>query len=576
MLDLLLRNGEIVDGTGRARYRADIGICDGRIVSIGHTDEPASRTLDVDGLVVAPGVIDIHTHYDAQLMWDPAASPSPLHGVTSVVGGNCGFSIAPLGENDADYIIEMMAVVEGIPRDTLRSLPWDWLSFGDFLDRFERNLGINAGFLVGHSTLRRAVMGEAAVDQLATDEQLATMTATLHAAIEAGALGWSGSRDDAHMDGDGHTVPARTAAPEELIAMAQVLSEHPGTILEFIPAIGEISRDRMELMAELSLAANRPLNWNLLGGMSPVEIYEEQLTASDLAASRGGRVIALAIPDMLRVRANNLLDMQPEFAEVNAMPDAERRVALQDPAVRRRLEESIETAASRGIETIGQWHMIEIAEARSPESEPYVGMTIEAVARERGADPVDVLIDVVLPEQLPLTMVLPSLVPSLGRTDEAWRARAAIWQDERVVLGGSDAGAHLDLLCHANYPTVVLGDGVRERELFSLETAVRMMTDVPARLYGFRDRGRVAEGAHADLMIFDPDEIATEPLVARFDLPGGGERLFAEARGIDRVLVAGREVVDGGKLTGDLAGTLLKSGIDTDTVSVPGTRPGPP
>jgi N-acyl-D-aspartate/D-glutamate deacylase len=574
MLDLLLRNGDIVDGTGRARFRADIGIRAGRIVGIGDTDESASRTLDVDGLIVAPGVLDIHTHYDAQLMWDPAASPSPLHGVTSVVGGNCGFSIAPLGENDADYIIEMMAVVEGIPRDSLRSLPWDWLSFGDFLNRFEGNLGINAGFLVGHSTLRRAAMGEAAVAELANDEQLATMTAMLHAAIEAGALGWSGSRDDAHMDGDGHTVPARAAAPEELIAMARVLSEHPGTILEFIPAIGEISHDRMELMADLSLAANRPLNWNLLGGMSPVEIYEEQLTASDLAASRGGRVIALAIPDMLRVRANNLFDMQPEFAEVNAMPDAERRVALQDPAVRRRLKDSIDTAASRGIETLGQWHMIEIAEARSPESELYIGMTIEAVARERGADPVDVLIDVVLPEQLPLTMVLPSLVPSLGRTDEAWRARAAIWQDERVVLGGSDAGAHLDLLCHANYPTVVLGDGVRERELFSLETAVHMMTDVPARLYGFRDRGRVAEGAHADLMIFDPDEIATEPLVARFDLPAGGERLFAEARGIDRVLVAGREVVDGGKLTGDLAGTLLRSGIDTDTVSVPGTRPG--
>ena len=219
MLDLLLRNGEIVDGTGRSRYRADVGIRDGRIVSIGATDEPASRTLDCDGLIVAPGVIDIHTHYDAQLMWDPAASPSPLHGVTSVVAGNCGFSIAPLGENDADYIIEMMAVVEGIPRDTLRSLPWDWLSFGDFLSRFEGNLGINAGFLVGHSTLRRAAMGAAAVDREATDEQLATMAAMLHAAIEAGALGWSGSRDDAHMDGNGHTVPARTASLDELIAI---------------------------------------------------------------------------------------------------------------------------------------------------------------------------------------------------------------------------------------------------------------------------------------------------------------------------------------------------------------------
>ena len=214
--------------------------------------------------------------------------------------------------------------------------------------------------------------------------------------------------------------------------------------------------------------------------------------------------------------------------------------------------------------------MIEIAEARSPESEPYIGMTIEAVAHERGADPVDVLIDVVLPEQLPLTMVLPSLVPSLGRTDEAWFARAEIWQDDRVVLGGSDAGAHLDLLCHANYPTVVLGDCVRERELFSLETGVRMMTDAPARLYGLRDRGSRRRGRPRRPHDLRPGRDRDRAARRAFDLPGGSERLYAEALGIDRVLVGGREVVDGGKLTGDLAGTLLKSGVDTDTVTVPG------
>ena len=247
-------------------------------------------------------------------------------------------------------------------------------------------------------------------------------------------------------------------------------------------------------MAEMSLAADRPLNWNLLGSMSPVEIYEQQLEACDLAADRGARVVALTIPDLLRLRANNMFDSQREFAEINALPDAERRAALRDPEVRARLSRALDRAAERGIETITRYDLIEVAEGRTPETEAYVGWTIERIAAERGAEPIDVLLDVVLPEQLPLTMVLPSLVPSLGRTDEGWKARTEIWQDDRVVLGGSDAGAHLDLLCHANYATVVLGEVVRERQLLTIEQAVRLMTDVQARLYGLTGRGRVARG----------------------------------------------------------------------------------
>ncbi len=572
MLDLIIRGGTVVDGTGARARRSDVGVSGGRVVSIGNTDDGAARTVDADGLVIAPGFIDIHTHYDAQLSWDPFATPSPLHGVTTVIGGNCGFSIAPLGSSaDADYVMRMMAVVEGIPLETLRAgASWDWRSFGDWLDRFEGHLGVNAGFLVGHSALRRTAMGADATDHEASDEQLAGMIALLHDAFDSGALGFSSSRDAAHTDGDGASVPSNAASVEELVALAGVAREHEGTTLEFIPAIGRIPRDRMELMADMSLAANRPLNWNLLGSMSPVEIYEQQLEACDLASERGARVVALTIPDLLRIRANNLLDSQREFAEVSALSDDARRAALRDPAVRDRLRRSLERAAERGIEAIGRWDLIEVAEGRSTETDAYAGWTIEKLASVRGADPIDVLLDVVLPEQLPLTMVLPSLVPSLGRSDEGWKARVAIWQDERVVLGGSDAGAHLNLLCHANYPTVVLSEAVRERKLLSIEAAIRLMTAVPAGLYGLTGRGRLAPGSCADIVVLDPARVATEPPVARFDLPAGGERLFAEARGIERVLIGGRDVVVDGELTGELAGTVLRSGRNTETVTVAG------
>jgi N-acyl-D-aspartate/D-glutamate deacylase len=572
MLDTIIRGGAVVDGAGTPPRHADLGIADGRVVTIGDVDDLASRTVDAGGLVVAPGFIDIHTHYDAQLSWDPFATPSPLHGVTTVIGGNCGFSIAPLGSpDDADYVMRMMAVVEGIPLETLRAgTSWDWRSFGEWLDRFEGRLGVNAGFLVGHSALRRTAMGPDATRREATAEQLQTMISLLHQAFEAGALGFSSSRDAAHTDGDGSSVPSNAASVEELVALAGVARDHEGTTLEFIPTIGRIPPDRMNLMADMSLAADRPLNWNLLGSMSPVEIYEQQLEASDVASRRGARVVALTIPDLLRIRANSLLDNQREFAEVSALPERDRRAALADPAVRDRLRRSLARAAERGIETIGRWDLIEVAEGRSALTEPYAGWTIERIASSRGVDPIDVLLDVVLPEQLPLTMVLPSLVPSLGRSDEGWKARVAIWQDERVVLGGSDAGAHLDLLCHANYPTVVLSEVVRQRQLLSIEAAVRLMTDVPARLYGLKDRGRIALGGYADLVLLDPSTVASQPPIARFDLPAGGERLFADSQGIARVLVGGRDVVVEGALTGDLVGSVLRSGRDTETVTLSG------
>jgi N-acyl-D-aspartate/D-glutamate deacylase len=469
-VDLVLRGGTVVDGTGAPRRSADVAIRDGRIVAVGEVDADGATEIDVTGKVVAPGFVDLHTHYDAQLLWDPAATPSPLHGVTTVLGGNCGFTIAPLAPGDAGYIQQMMAVVEGMPLASLEAGPaWDWTTFGEWLDRLDGAIAVNAGFLVGHSTVRRAVMGDAAVTEPATPDQIEAMVDEVHRAIDAGALGFSSSWGEAHRDGDGHHVPSLAATAEELVALAAAAGAHDGTTLEFIPCVGEIPEDRMSVMADMAAAAGRTLNWNLLGSLSPVEIYQQQLEASDVATRQGAEVVALALPDVMRLRMGPVLDALPAFAEIAAQPREERRQAVADPDGRARLRAEAERAMSGPLAALADGNLVELAE-----SDHWGGRTLADVAGATGVDVIDVLLDVVLVDALALTMVLPTLVPSLGATDEGWAARVEVWKDPRVRLGGSDAGAHADMMCHADYPTVVLGEVVRDRGLLSLEEAVHI------------------------------------------------------------------------------------------------------
>jgi N-acyl-D-aspartate/D-glutamate deacylase len=565
MFDLVLRGASVIDGTGRPPMTADVGVSGARITAIGHVDQSSRRTIDAHGLVVCPGFIDLHTHYDAQLLWDSTASPSVLHGVTTVLGGNCGFSIAPLAPGDSGYIQRMMAVVEGIPLRALEeSGEWNWTSFDQYLARVDRGLAVNAGFLVGHSAIRRAVMGDDATRSASSPEQLAGMVALVDASLSGGALGLSSSLGEGHTDGEGRPVPSRSATFAEFVALAGVLRRHPGTTLEFIPTVGPIPEDRMQLMADMSLAADRPLNWNLLGSLASEEIYEQQLRASDLATEQGGHVIALTLPDLMRMRASHLLPSLPGWGDIMELDGAGRRAAVADPDIRARLRSGAEMAAQRSMGVLGDFALMEVGEPNSK----WLGRSLGEIAGIRGTDIIDVLLDVVLIDAVTLLLVLPSLTPSLGRSDEGWQTRVSVWKDPRVMLGGSDAGAHLDLMCHANYPTVVLGEVVRDRGLLSLEEAVEMMTDRPARHYGLRHRGRVAEGWFADLVVFDPDEIATRATEVLHDLPGGGERLSAAARGISHVFVGGREVVDSGTVTTERPGRVLRSGRDTDTITL--------
>ena len=287
MLDYAIRNGLVVDGTGAPGVRADVGIKDGMIVSVGTVSDAATTELDADGLVVAPGIIDPHTHYDAQLFWDPTASPSNLHGVTTVIAGNCGFTLAPIKAEDHDYIRRMMAKVEGMPLVALENgIDWDWTTFGEYLARLEGNLGVNAGFLVGHCAVRRWVMGaDRAGRGGRTTTELAAMTRLLAESIEAGGLGFSSSQSRTHSDGDGNPISSRYADRREMLAFCEVVRDHPGTTLEYITngCLDAFSDDEIDLMVAMTTTARRPLNWNLL----TVDSRTPDKTARQLEASPG-------------------------------------------------------------------------------------------------------------------------------------------------------------------------------------------------------------------------------------------------------------------------------------------------
>ena len=568
MLDYLIRGGTVVDGTGREAFRGDVGIRGEHIVAVGKADETARQTIDAGGLVVAPGFVDPHTHYDAQLYWDGYATPSSWHGVTSVVGGNCGFTLAPLKASDADYTRRMMAKVEGMPLQALESgVEWSWESFAQYLDGLEGRIGVNAGFLVGHCALRRYVLGEESSERTSDPRELDEIEGLLRHSLAAGGLGFSTSRSSTHNDGDGRPVPSRAASEEEVLRLCRAVGDYPGTTLEAIVegCLQGFSDEEVELLAGMSAEADRPLNWNVL----TIAAGEEKRTAGQLRPSRrarelGGRVVALTMP----VFADNNMNLGsfcalwliPGWQEILSLPFEEKTAKLRDPVVR---DEMMRSAKGTVFERLADFSNYRIGDTVAPDNKRYENRLVSDIAADTGLDPAEALVEIAAADDY-RTVLWP--LPGAD-TDADWMARRALWEQTDVLLGGSDAGAHLDRMLGSPYPTRFLADSLRGRRLVSLERAVYLMTDAPARLLGLSGRGRLKAGGWADVVVFDPETIDSGPPRRVYDLPGQSLRLISESVGVHRVFVNGHPTVADGQTTGELPGRVLRSGRDTETVT---------
>ena len=569
MFDVVIRNGLVVDGTGSPGQTADVAIRDGRIVAIGEVSDKGNHEIDAEGLVVAPGFVDVHTHFDAQVFWDTTLSPSPLHGVTTVISGNCGFTIAPLEPEHGDYMMRMLARVEGMPLASLQQgVPWNWRTFGEYLDAIDGSLMPNAGFLVGHSALRRTVMGERSVGEFASDDELQAMKELLAESIAAGGLGFSSSWAKTHNDAAGDAVPSRHASETELVELCSVLKDTSAVALEFIPTIERFDDEVYQLLTDMSVAADRPLNWNVIfANARQADVIQEKLRASDFAAERGGRVIALTAPmpaeSRLSFESGFLLDTLHGWSEPMALSNEEKLALLSDPERRSELNENAQKpSAFRGV---ARWERLTVGEVAKQDLKHLEGRSIGDIAEELGKTPWEALCEIVVEDDLK-TGLYP---PAAGDNEESWALRQALWNDERCLIGASDAGAHLDFLATFNYSTYLLA-AARDRNLLSLESAVQKLTDAPARLYGLKDRGRIEEGWCADLVIFDANEVAPAEIEVREDLPGGAWRLYSEAVGVHHVFINGEQAVLDGQFTDARPGTLLRSGRDTESVTAAG------
>jgi N-acyl-D-aspartate/D-glutamate deacylase len=571
MLDLKITNGTIVDGTGAPRFTGDVGVKDGMVVAIGKVDDPARQTIDATGKIVSPGFIDVHTHYDAQVFWDPALSPSCFHGVTTVFGGFCGFTIAPLTKESGAYLMPMLARVEGMSLDTLKAgVPWNWTSFAEYLSRFDGTLGINAGFLVGHSAIRRYVMGPRAVTDKATAAEIAQMKDLIRESIRGGAVGFSSSLGANHTDADNMPVPSRVASREEMCELFSVVGEFEGTMAEISPP-DHFTEDTYEILSAISLAAKRPVNWNALAVLTLSEKEksgnEAKLRASDYARERGATITVLTLPNNASVYLNMvtgyMLDAIPGWAPFFHLPLAERIAKLRDPAVRADLKHRADTMPDPQAR---HYATFKVSETFADANKRYLGRLISDIAAEEGRDAFDVFCDIALADDLRTSFspVFPK------ETLEMYKERAKLWHDPRTVVGGSDAGAHLDMINTFAVATSLLANGVREYGVITLERAVCELTMKPAELMGLKQRGQLKQGWHADIVIFDADKIAPGKEYTKYDLPANGRRLYSDAIGIHHVVVNGREIVRDGKYLGTPAGTILRPGRDTYTVGIPG------
>ena len=553
--DLVIRNGMVVDGTGFSRYRADIGIRGGTIVEVGRIRGAADATVDAEGRFVAPGIIDTHTHYDAQPFWDKLGTSSIWHGVTTVLTGNCGLTLAPLRPEHRDAMLATFCCVEDLPVAALAAvLPWTWESFGEYLDAIDQGLGMNMVPLVGHNPLRLGAMGQAAWERAATADETATMQRLLAESLEAGAWGWSTTNSPTHAGPSGEPVPSRLADDAERLALARTLGEFNRGVIEILPpSVARPDEADRKHLRDVAVASGRPVFF--LGFDAHARDYVEE-------AARDG----VQLYNLLRATPFNprfTLKHTTFFKNLDVwdvvmdLPPAERMAALRSPERRAALRDAALQRQRRRPGVPGRyvpWASIVVNRVKLEQNRPLQGRGLKDLADESGRHVADVMLDLALEEELGTEFQLGS------RSAEEEAALADMVLRGHALPSQSDAGAHLNTnFCTAGESSYVLSQWVRERQLLSLEDAVRRMTFQPARILGLRDRGLIREGMAADLVVFDLARIGVGEDEACNDGPSGSQRRVQRAEGIDHVVVGGRVVLDHGEHTGALPGRVLRA-----------------
>ncbi|HEY7654675.1 MAG TPA: amidohydrolase family protein [Methylomirabilota bacterium] len=543
--DLVIRGGLLVDGTGAPARPGDVAVRDGRLSEIGAVRGRGTREIDAAGLAVAPGFIDPHTHYDAQITWDPLASCSSWHGVTTVVMGNCGFTLAPCREADRETLMRMLTYVEGMPLEALtRGIRWGWETFAQYLDGLER-LGpwTNVACFIGHSAIRQYVMGDAAWEREATADEVTRMGHLVTEAMALGAVGLSSTTNKNHVGDRGRPVPSRLAHEDELTSLVRVMGASGRGILEL--TIGGTRPDRLaeiERFAELARAARRPVTLVSLRHNPSHPAEHRALLARIEALAREGVEI---YPQVTTAPLTATFDLAsafvffrfPVWKRVLDAPVSGWRALFRDAGFR----EEFRASVGRTPLFRGDTAPLRVQSVGAAALEPFVGLALTDVAARRGQDVIDAFFDLALEDDLRTQFTV-----AVMNTDAA--AVAEIFTHPRSLIGLSDAGAHLTLFCEAGQTSRLLGHWVRERGALSLEEGVRRITSMPAEVFGLRDRGRLRAGLAADITVFDPRTIADHEPELVHDLPGGGPRLVQRASGIAWSFVNGLPVVEEGRM----------------------------
>jgi len=554
--DLVIKNGMVVDGSGFSRYRADVAVKDGTIVEIGKIRGAAATTIDADGLFVAPGVIDTHTHYDAQPFWDKLCTSSVWHGVTTVLMGNCGLTLAPLRPEHRETMLATFCCVEDLPVRSLASvLPWNWETFGEYLDAIDHGLGLNLMPLVGHNPLRLSAMDQAAWDRAATPDEIAHMQRLLRESLEAGAWGWSTTDSPTHAGPAGQPVPTRLAADEERVALGRTLGEFNRGIIEILPkGAGKPSTTDLDHLRDVAVTSGRPVFF--LSFDANARPYVEK------AAREGAQMYNLlrAIPFNPRftLKKTTFFHNLDVWDVVMHMRVPERLAALADPERRSRMREQALKPQRRRPGVPGRlvpWRSIFVRKVSLAKNQALVDRNLMDLAEQQGKHVADVMLDLALEEGLDTEFQL------MTRSAEEEVQIAEMVKAGHALPSQSDAGAHLNTnFCTAGESSYVLGQWVRDRELLSLEDAIRRLTFQPARIMGLRDRGLVREGLAADLMVFDLSSIGVKEDEVTHDGPSGTPRRVQGAEGVHHVIVGGQAVLEHGKHTGALPGRVLRAG----------------